>query len=110
MATKQKKSAGAGSAKASRAREETASGQPEWRVQGNEVSSGAGQSLWESLPSGPTLVYFGALGLVGALGVIEWPVVAAIGVGTAVAQRAASAGSSESGGRGGSAARESKGR
>ncbi|MGE5290242.1 MAG: hypothetical protein ACM3ML_24255 [Micromonosporaceae bacterium] len=40
------------------------------------------------LPPPERVMYYGGLGAVAAIGMIEWPVAAAIGVGTAVAQRA----------------------
>jgi hypothetical protein len=39
------------------------------------------------LPSPEQLVYYGGLGLMAALDVIEWPVALAIGAGTAIARR-----------------------
>ncbi|MEU6269435.1 hypothetical protein [Saccharopolyspora shandongensis] len=45
-------------------------------------------SVRENLPSPGQLAYYGGLGALAALSVIEWPVAAAIGIGTVVAQRA----------------------
>jgi hypothetical protein len=42
----------------------------------------------ENLPSREQMAYYGGLGLLAVFAVIEWPVAAAIGVGTLVAQRA----------------------
>ncbi|MCE0763240.1 hypothetical protein LWC35_10020 [Pseudonocardia kujensis] len=39
------------------------------------------------LPSGRSLLFFGGLAVTAAVGVIEWPVAAAIGVGSALASR-----------------------
>ena len=39
------------------------------------------------LPSPKQTAYYAGLGLLGVLEIIEWPVVVAIGVGTAIAQR-----------------------
>jgi hypothetical protein len=39
------------------------------------------------VPSGKAALYFGALAVTAAVGVIEWPVAAAIGVGAALASR-----------------------
>lgn len=50
----------------------------------------------EYLPSREMTAWFAGLGLLGAFSVIEWPVAAAIGLGTVVAQRAGSAASSSS--------------
>ncbi|MGI8312932.1 hypothetical protein [Saccharopolyspora hattusasensis] len=47
------------------------------------------------LPSAAQAAYYGGLGALAALSIIEWPVAAAIGIGTVVAQRSRS-GSSES--------------
>lgn len=41
----------------------------------------------ESLPSSRQCAFFGGLGALAALSVIEWPVAAAIALGTVVAQR-----------------------
>jgi len=38
------------------------------------------------------LIWFGALAVAGAAGVIEWPVIAAVGIGSIVAERFARAG------------------
>jgi hypothetical protein len=62
-------------------------------VRGNVT--GAVNAVWENLPPREQIAYFGGLGLLAALAVIEWPVAAAIGVGTVIAQRGG--GSSRSG-------------
>jgi hypothetical protein len=41
------------------------------------------------LPSGTSMLFFGALAVTAVAGVIEWPVVAAIGIGSALASRGA---------------------
>jgi hypothetical protein len=46
------------------------------------------ETVWENLPSREQMAYYGGLGLLAVFAVIEWPVAAAIGVGTLVAQRA----------------------
>ena len=51
--------------------------------------SGMVDTVRTNLPSREEMAYYGGLGLLAALSVIEWPVAAAIGVGTVVAQRAA---------------------
>lgn len=55
---------------------------------GRKDIEGAVNGVREYLPSRTQLAYFSGLGLLGAFSVIEWPVVAAIGVGTVVAQKA----------------------
>jgi hypothetical protein len=40
------------------------------------------------LPPPERIMYYGGLGVLAAVGMIEWPVAAAIGVGTMIAQRA----------------------
>lgn len=52
----------------------------------HELSS-AVSSIWSRLPSPSQTAYYAGLGLLGALGIIEWPVVIAVGVGTALAYR-----------------------
>ena len=41
------------------------------------------------LPSGKSMLFFGGLAVTAAVGAIEWPVAAAIGVGSALASRGA---------------------
>ena len=53
--------------------------------------SGAVSAIRSHLPSPEQAVYYAGLGLLGVLELIEWPIVLAIGVGTAVAQRAGAA-------------------
>jgi hypothetical protein len=50
---------------------------------------GAIGAVRKNLPPPEQLVYYGGLAALAMLSVIEWPVAAAIGVGTAVAQHAA---------------------
>lgn len=50
--------------------------------------SGAGRSLVAHLPPREQLAYYGGLGVMAAVGMISWPVAAAIGVGIAVARHA----------------------
>lgn len=50
--------------------------------------SGAGRSLAAHLPPREQLAYYGGLGVMAAVGMISWPVAAAIGVGIAVARHA----------------------
>jgi hypothetical protein len=48
----------------------------------------AGKAVASSLPPPGRLAYYTGLGALAALGVMDWPVAAAIGVGVAVARRA----------------------
>lgn len=48
----------------------------------------AGRVVKGYLPSPGRLAFYSALGAAAAFGAIEWPVAAAIGVGTAIARRA----------------------
>ncbi|MEV0052642.1 hypothetical protein AB0H34_19325 [Saccharopolyspora shandongensis] len=61
---------------------------PEVHMPGREDVTGVVNSVRENLPSPGQLAFYGGLGALAALSVIEWPVAAAIGVGTVVAQRA----------------------
>lgn len=56
-----------------------------------ENVAGMVDTVRSTMPSREEMAYFGGLGLLAALSVIEWPVAAAIGVGTVIAQRASSA-------------------
>lgn len=62
---------------------------PEVWVPGREDLAGAVTRVRAGLPLAEQLAYYGGLGALAALSVIDWPVAAAIGVGTVVAQRAA---------------------
>lgn len=53
---------------------------------GKEVAD-AGRVAVSYLPPPERLAYYGGLGALAVLGVIEWPVAAAIGAGTVIAQR-----------------------
>lgn len=57
------------------------------RVPGRNDLSAAVSSIRSRLPSPSQTAYYAGLGLLGALGVIEWPVVIVVGVGTAIAHR-----------------------
>jgi hypothetical protein len=61
---------------------------PDLRLPGREDVEGVVTTVRENLPPREQMAYYGGLGLLAALSVIEWPVAAAIGVGTMVAQRA----------------------
>jgi hypothetical protein len=47
----------------------------------------AGQAAWANLPSKERLLYYSALGLMAAAGVLEWPVAGVLAVGVWVAGR-----------------------
>ncbi|MGH3941849.1 MAG: hypothetical protein ACRDTG_25130 [Pseudonocardiaceae bacterium] len=49
--------------------------------------TGAVSAIRERLPSPAQVAYYAGLGVLGVLELVEWPVVLAIGVGTAIAQR-----------------------
>ncbi|MFC4062204.1 hypothetical protein ACFOWE_28200 [Planomonospora corallina] len=65
------------------------------QITGREVGQvlGAARSL---LPSRERLAYYGGLGALAAFGLLEWPVAAAIGVGTVIAQRSRGEGREDS--------------
>lgn len=54
---------------------------------GGGAVAAAGRSMSGRMPSRERLGYYAGLGALAAIGVIEWPVAAAIGVGVAVAKR-----------------------
>lgn len=58
------------------------------RVPGRDAVAAGVYSVREHLPSPGQLAFYGGLGALAALSLIEWPVAAAIGIGTVVAQRA----------------------
>ncbi len=60
---------------------------PDIRVPGGDDLAGAVDTVRGYLPSPGQAAYYGSLGALAALSVIEWPVAAAIGVGTVVARR-----------------------
>ncbi|MET7466040.1 hypothetical protein [Nonomuraea sp. NPDC005501] len=60
------------------------------------------------LPPPERVAYYGALGAMAVMGVIEWPVAAAIGAGAIIAQRARTGESFMGGVAGGATARESQ--
>jgi hypothetical protein len=64
------------------------------QVGGREVGRavGAARAFLPALPSRERLAYYGGLGALAAFGLLEWPVAAAIGVGTVIAQRSRSGG------------------
>lgn len=60
---------------------------PDLHLPGRDDVASAAMSVREYLPPREQMVYYGGLGLLAAFSVIEWPVAAAIGVGTAVTLR-----------------------
>jgi hypothetical protein len=60
---------------------------PEVHLPGREQVEAAARSVGSVLPSPTTALFFGGLAVTVAIGAIEWPVAAAIGVGTALAAR-----------------------
>lgn len=62
---------------------------PEVRLSkmGSPQIGSAVQGVRDYLPSSRQALYYGGLALVAAVGVVEWPVAAAIGVGTALARK-----------------------
>jgi hypothetical protein len=59
-------------------------------IPGRQELSGAVGTARQYLPPTSHLAFYTGLGLIAAVGVVEWPVAAAIGVGTAVAHRTTS--------------------
>lgn len=64
---------------------------PQVRLPGRDHLDTAVRNVRSMLPSPPALLFYGGLAVTAALGVIEWPVAAAIGVGSALASRGAAA-------------------
>ncbi len=60
---------------------------PKLHLPGRREVADAGRTVVGFLPPPSRLAYYGGLGMVAALGVIEWPVAVAIGAGTWIAQR-----------------------
>ncbi|MGI8311813.1 hypothetical protein [Saccharopolyspora hattusasensis] len=69
---------------------------PEMHIPGQENVAGMVNTVRKNLPPPGQLAYYGVLGALAALSLIEWPVAAAIGIGTMVAQRAGEGQSSSS--------------
>ncbi|GAA0537271.1 hypothetical protein GCM10011581_44010 [Saccharopolyspora subtropica] len=103
MASPQRtRSTGGRAAGAQRAKAETSHGptlhlpgvtaefhRPDLHVPSRQDLDNAVSTARRYLPPPDQLTYYAGLGLVAALGVIEWPVAAAIGIGTAMTGRAA---------------------
>jgi hypothetical protein len=62
---------------------------PDLHLPGRGRLAGAARDVGSLLPSKRSALFYGALTATAVVGVIEWPVVAAIGVGTALASRGA---------------------
>lgn len=61
---------------------------PDVQLPGRAEVEGAIGTVRKSLPPPEQMIYYGGLAALAVFSVIEWPVAAAIGVGTAIAQRA----------------------
>ncbi|QUH02210.1 hypothetical protein HUO13_16655 [Saccharopolyspora erythraea] len=72
--------------------------QPDHYIPTRDDLAGAVSTVRSYLPSGKAMVFYGGLGALAAFDVLAWPVAAAIGVGTALAQQAAAEGGSGSAG------------
>jgi hypothetical protein len=72
---------------------------PELHMPSRKELGDAARGARSMLPSRSSMLFFGGLAATAVIGAIEWPVAAAIGVGTALASRGA-AGSGPSGGAG----------
>ena len=62
---------------------------PELHMPGRDDLSGAARGVRSLLPSKTAALFYGGLAATAVLGAIEWPVAAAIGVGTALASKGA---------------------
>lgn len=60
---------------------------PSIPIPGRSDLTGAVSAIRERLPSPAQVAYYAGLGVLGVLELLEWPVVLAIGVGTAIAQK-----------------------
>lgn len=60
---------------------------PEMHMPNRDDLNAAARRVGGFVPSGKAALYYGGLAAVAVAGVIEWPVAAAIGVGTALASR-----------------------
>jgi hypothetical protein len=97
MATNQQEKATPAPSPKTTEKEETSTTAPERTVSGEgytitipsfrNVKEGMKESAAGQAIEPKHLVWFGSLAVVGAAGIIEWPVVAAIGVGSYVAER-----------------------
>lgn len=78
---------------------------PQVRLPGREELGAAVQGVRSKLPSPSALLFYSGLAVTAALGVIEWPVAAAIGVGSALASRGEATPPPQGGGDGAASAR-----
>jgi hypothetical protein len=62
---------------------------PEVHAPTREDLDAAARGAWSMLPSGKSALFYGGLAATALAGVIEWPVAAAIGIGSALASRGA---------------------
>lgn len=60
---------------------------PEMRMPNRDDLNAAARRVGEAIPSRKAALYYGGLAAVAVAGLIDWPVAAAIGVGTALASR-----------------------
>ncbi|WP_190816618.1 hypothetical protein [Saccharopolyspora pogona] len=90
MATKQRKPAGAGGTTVNLPGVTAEFHRPDHYIPTRDDLTGAAETVRGYLPSGQMMAFYGGVGALAVLSVIEWPVAAAIGVGVAVAQRAGS--------------------
>ena len=90
MATKQRKTASSEATTVNLPGVEATFHQPDHIIPTGEDLSNAADTVRSYLPSRQMTAWFGGLGLLAAFSVIEWPVAAAIGVGTVVARRGGS--------------------
>ncbi|MEV0052643.1 hypothetical protein AB0H34_19330 [Saccharopolyspora shandongensis] len=88
MATRQRKPAGAGGTTVNLPGVTAEFHRPDHYIPTRDDLTDATEAVRGYLPSRQMMVFYGGLGALAALSVIDWPVAAAIGVGVAVAQRA----------------------
>lgn len=62
---------------------------PDLHVPGRDEIGAAARGAWSMLPSRSSMLFYGGLAVTAVVGAIEWPVAAAIGVGSALASRGA---------------------
>jgi hypothetical protein len=62
---------------------------PDLHVPSRDELGAAARGAWSMLPSRSSMLFYGGLAVTAVVGAIEWPVAAAIGVGSALASRGA---------------------
>lgn len=62
---------------------------PDLHVPSRDEIGSAARGAWSMMPSRSSMLFYGGLAVTAVVGAIEWPVAAAIGVGTALASRGA---------------------